>query len=132
MYPKPKAIKQIAVELAERTMSEIARNDKRNQVNLGAEPEAEQCHADRRQHAQGVGEECKPGDRREKQHACNIGSEEPIDEIAGEKASPGQKLLPAVVALPAAGLWIREPGRGEGKRGGPMTRQRTSAYRTNR
>src|ERR1700720_5014384 len=77
----------IAVELAERKLSEITRHEKCDQIDLGAEPEAEQRYADRRQHAVGVGEESKPGDRREEQDGCDIGREEAIDEITGQKAS---------------------------------------------
>jgi predicted MFS family arabinose efflux permease len=44
-----------------------------------------------------------------------------IERFTWRGAYLGLALLTAVVALPAVGLWIREPRPGEGERGGPMT-----------
>ncbi|HEX4185376.1 MAG TPA: MFS transporter, partial [Stellaceae bacterium] len=44
-----------------------------------------------------------------------------IERFTWRGAYLGLALLTAVVALPAVALWIREPGPGEGERGGPMT-----------
>jgi len=44
-----------------------------------------------------------------------------IERFSRRGASLGLTLLTLAVALPAVGLWIREPRLGEGERGGPMT-----------
>jgi len=44
-----------------------------------------------------------------------------IERFTWRGAYLGLALLTLVVALPAVGLWIREPRPGEGERGGPMT-----------
>lgn len=44
-----------------------------------------------------------------------------IERFTWRGAYLGLAMLTAVVALPAVGLWIREPLPGEGERGGPMT-----------
>jgi MFS family permease len=44
-----------------------------------------------------------------------------IERFTWRGAYVGLALLTAVVALPAVGLWIREPRPGEGEHGGPMT-----------
>jgi MFS family permease len=44
-----------------------------------------------------------------------------IEHFTWRGAYLGLALLTLVVALPAVGLWIREPRPGEGERGGPMT-----------
>ena len=50
-----------------------------------------------------------------------------IERFTWRGAYLGLAALTAVVALPAVGLWIREPGPGEGERGGPMTQATAAA-----
>src|SRR5437660_11584753 len=77
----------IAVELAERKLSEITRHEKCDQIYLGAEPEAEQRYADRRQHAVAVGDESKPGNRPEEQDGGDIGGKQASDGITAKRPS---------------------------------------------
>ena len=58
--------KETAVDLAKSALSEIARDEKGNQVDLGAEPHSHQHHTYRRQHTGCAGEKRAIGARKNK------------------------------------------------------------------
>jgi formate dehydrogenase assembly factor FdhD len=76
-------MKEIAVELAKRPLSEIARVEKSQHVDLAAKPQSDQEYADPWQKAGAVHQQREAGDRRKPEHRGDIGRENSVDEVAG-------------------------------------------------